>query len=1044
MLDFLKKILPNKKEKDIQKLIPIVEEINRYYEQLDSLSDEELKNKTPEFKQKIREAVADLEDEKEQLLAQLRESDLSSDEIIELNDQIKKLDKEIFERVEEILEEILPEAFAVVKQACKRLVEQQYHYEYTGHSAIWDMIPYDVQLMGAVALHQGNIAEMATGEGKTLVAVMPLYLNALAGKGVHLVTVNDYLARRDSEWMKPVYDFLGVTVGSLQTNMDTEERKRIYNLDIIYGTNSEFGFDYLRDNMVVDMDQIVQRPHWYAIVDEVDNVLIDEARTPLIISGPVGSQDQKFDEMNPRVKRLVDAQISLVNQITMQAERLLQSDKKEDREQAGILLVRAHHGLPKHKRLRKLLQEGDNLKFMQETELFYMREQNKRMGEINDELYYVVDEKNHQIDITDKGRAMLVTGDEDPDMYVIPDIAAELSKIEGDTTLTPAEKQRKIDEVHLLFAERSDKIHTISQLLMAYSLYEKDVDYVVQDGKVQIVDEFTGRILEGRRYSEGLHQAIEAKEHVKVERDTQTLATITLQNYFRLYKKLAGMTGTAETEAAEFQKIYNLDVIVIPTNKPIIREDRDDLIYRTKREKYNAIIEEIKKIIAEGRAVLVGTTSVEVSEILSKMLTRQKIKHSVLNAKNHEREAEIIKNAGTKGTVTIATNMAGRGTDIKLDEDVKKNGGLAIIGSERHEARRIDRQLRGRAGRQGDPGTTQFFISLEDNLMRLFAAERIAKLMNSFKMPEGEPIQHPLITKTVENAQKKVEENNFSIRKHLLEYDDVMNQQREVIYTRRRAALRGDRLKGELFEYVEELAEEWYEEFHPTHDLQGLKNKIRSVLLCEIQLKEEDFTEMKMEDCVKIILNSAEDFYNRKEQMLGKEYMMQLEKYAVLQTIDDKWKEHLRMMDEIKEGIYLRSYGQKDPLLEYKQEAFRQFVELIHDINLEAVSVAFKFFPQIVQVQEAEVARSQSRRARNIPAVRSNNLSGQGMKYGRDEAALSLVTASASAPQVEEQEGARAVAVETYKRDHAKIGRNDLCPCGSGKKYKNCHGRNLN
>jgi len=1044
MLDFLKKILPNKKEKDIHKLIPIVEEINRYYEQLDSLSDEELKNKTPEFKQKIREAVADLEDEKEQLLAQLRESDLSSDEIIELNDQIKKLDKEIFERVEEILEEILPEAFAVVKQACKRLVEQQYHYEYTGHSAIWDMIPYDVQLMGAVALHQGNIAEMATGEGKTLVAVMPLYLNALAGKGVHLVTVNDYLARRDSEWMKPVYDFLGVTVGSLQTNMDTEERKRIYNLDIIYGTNSEFGFDYLRDNMVVDMDQIVQRPHWYAIVDEVDNVLIDEARTPLIISGPVGSQDQKFDEMNPRVKRLVDAQISLVNQITMQAERLLQSDKKEDREQAGILLVRAHHGLPKHKRLRKLLQEGDNLKFMQETELFYMREQNKRMGEINDELYYVVDEKNHQIDITDKGRAMLVIGDEDPDMYVIPDIAAELSKIEGDTTLTPAEKQRKIDEVHLLFAERSDKIHTISQLLMAYSLYEKDVDYVVQDGKVQIVDEFTGRILEGRRYSEGLHQAIEAKEHVKVERDTQTLATITLQNYFRLYKKLAGMTGTAETEAAEFQKIYNLDVIVIPTNKPIIREDRDDLIYRTKREKYNAIIEEIKKIIAEGRAVLVGTTSVEVSEILSKMLTRQKIKHSVLNAKNHEREAEIIKNAGTKGTVTIATNMAGRGTDIKLDEDVKKNGGLAIIGSERHEARRIDRQLRGRAGRQGDPGTTQFFISLEDNLMRLFAAERIAKLMNSFKMPEGEPIQHPLITKTVENAQKKVEENNFSIRKHLLEYDDVMNQQREVIYTRRRAALRGDRLKGELFEYVEELAEEWYEEFHPTHDLQGLKNKIRSVLLCEIQLKEEDFTEMKMEDCVKIILNSAEDFYNRKEQMLGKEYMMQLEKYAVLQTIDDKWKEHLRMMDEIKEGIYLRSYGQKDPLLEYKQEAFRQFVELIHDINLEAVSVAFKFFPQIVQVQEAEVARSQSRRARNIPAVRSNNLSGQGMKYGRDEAALSLVTASASAPQVEEQEGARAVAVETYKRDHAKIGRNDLCPCGSGKKYKNCHGRNLN
>lgn len=1044
MFDFLKKILPSKKEKDIQKLIPIVEEINRYYEKLDSLSDEELKNKTPEFKQKIKDAIADLEAEKEQLLEQLRENDLTSDEIIELNDQIKKLDKEIFERSEEVLEEILPEAFAVVKQACKRLAEQRYHYEYTGHSAIWDMIPYDVQLMGAVALHQGNIAEMATGEGKTLVAVMPLYLNALTGKGVHLVTVNDYLARRDSEWMKPVYDFLGVSVGSLQTNMDTTDRKRIYNLDIIYGTNSEFGFDYLRDNMVVELDQIVQRPHWYAIVDEVDNVLIDEARTPLIISGPVGDTDQKFDEMNPRVKRLVDAQVSLVNQITMQAERLLKSDKKEDREQAGILLVRAHHGLPKHNRLRKLLQEGENLKLMQETELFYMREQNKRMGEINDELYYVVDEKSHQIDITDKGRAMLVTADEDPDMYVMPDIAAELSKIEGDETLSPTEKQRRIDEIHLLFAERSDKIHTIAQLLSAYSLYEKDVDYVVQDGKVQIVDEFTGRILEGRRYSEGLHQAIEAKEHVKVERDTQTLATITLQNYFRLYKKLAGMTGTAETEAAEFQKIYNLDVIVIPTNQPIIREDRDDLIYRTKREKYNAILDEIKKFVAEDRAVLVGTTSVEVSEILSKMLTRQKIKHNVLNAKYHEREAEIIKNAGTKGTVTIATNMAGRGTDIKLDEDVRKNGGLAIIGSERHEARRIDRQLRGRAGRQGDPGTSQFFISLEDNLMRLFAAERIAKLMNTFKMPEGEPIQHPLITKTVENAQKKVEENNFSIRKHLLEYDDVMNQQREVIYTRRKAALRGDRLKGELFEYIEELAEEWYEEFYASHDLHGLKNKIRSVLLCEINITEEEFAEMKMEECVQTILKSAEEFYTRKEQMLGKEYMMQLEKYAVLQTIDDKWKEHLRMMDEIKEGIYLRSYGQKDPLLEYKQEAFRQFVELIHDINLGSVSIAFKFFPQIVHAQEAEIARAQTRRARNIPTVRSNNLSGNKMTYGRDEAVLNLVTAQATAPQVQEQEGAKAVAVETYKRDHAKIGRNDLCPCGSGKKYKNCHGKNLN
>jgi len=1035
MFDFLKKIFPDKHKRDIQKIMPIVHEINRLYEQFDSLTDEEIKAKSESFRKLIQERIQELEAEKEQIIRDLREKDLSSGDVISLNEQLKKLDREIFQTVNDTLDEILPEAYALVKQACKRLTQRRHSYVYAGHPSIWEMIPYDVQLIGGIVLHQGKIAEMATGEGKTLVAVLPIYLNALAGKGVHVVTVNDYLARRDSEWMKPVYDFLGVTVGALQQNMQSEERKRIYKLDIVYGTNFEFGFDYLRDNMVVEEEHIVQRGHWYAIVDEVDSVLIDEARTPLIISGPVGDLDQKFDLMKPRVKRLVDAQLQYVNQITAEAERLLQSDKKEDREQAGILLFRAHRGLPKHKRLRKLLQDGANLKLMQETELFFLREKGKRMPEIDEELYYVIEEKHHQIDITEKGRNLLANSGEDPDMFVLPDIAAEMSKLSVDNTISEQEKQRKIDELNRLFAERSDVIHTITSLLRAYSLYEKDVEYVVQDGKVQIVDEFTGRILEGRRYSEGLHQAIEAKENVKVQRDTQTLATITLQNYFRLYKKLAGMTGTAETEAGEFEKIYNLDVVVIPTNRPVIRKDYDDLIYRTTREKYNAIIEEIKRILAEGRAVLVGTASVEVSEIISKMLTRAKIPHNVLNAKHHEKEADIIAQAGRKGAVTIATNMAGRGTDIKLDPEVKRNGGLAIIGSERHEARRIDRQLRGRAGRQGDPGSSVFFISLEDKLMRLFAADRIANLMNKFKFPENEPITHPMITKTVENAQKKVEENNFAIRKHLLEYDDVMNLQREFVYNKRRMALRGDRLKGEIFDYIEDLAYEWYETYHPEDDLVGLKNAVRALLLCEININEDQFKSMKDTEVVQEIMRAAEEFYCRKEEMLGKEFMAQLEKYAVLQTIDDKWKEHLRIMDEIKEGINLRAYGQKDPLLEYKQEAAHQFEELLKEIAHNSVAIAFKYFPQIQVVQQtAEKAP---------PKVKSKALEGRGIRYGRDEETTAFVS-RAAAPRAQESEAARAVAVETYRRTEAKIGRNDPCPCGSGKKYKHCHGKDIN
>jgi preprotein translocase subunit SecA len=1033
MLDFIKKLFPNKHSKDIEKIMPIVSEINQYYESFKTLSDDEIKQKTQEFKDLVHSNATELEAEKIQLLTDLREKELDAGEILTMNERIKKLEKEIFTTINDTLTEILPQAFGLSKEVCRRLTENGHSYVYAGHTAIWEMIPYDVQLVGGIVLHQGKITEMATGEGKTLVAVLPIYLNALAGKGVHVVTVNDYLAKRDSEWMKPVYDFLGVTVGALQQNMQSEERKRVYALDIVYGTNSEFGFDYLRDNMIVEEEHIVQKGHWHAIVDEVDSVLIDEARTPLIISGPVGNTEHKFDTMKPRVKRLVDAQTQFVNQITAEAERLLQSEKKEDREQAGILIFRAFRGLPKHKRLRKLLQEGPNLKLMQETELFFLRDKGKRMPEIDDELFYIIEEKHHQIDLTDKGRYLLTNAGEDQDLFVLPDIAAIMSKLSVDDSVTQTEKQRKIDEVNLLFAERSDTIHTVSSLLRAYSLYEKDVEYVIQDSKVQIVDEFTGRILEGRRYSEGLHQAIEAKENVKVQRDTQTLATITLQNYFRLYKKLSGMTGTAETEAGEFEKIYNLDVVVIPTNRPITRNDNDDLIYRTTREKYNAIIEEVQKILKDGRAILVGTASVEVSEVISKMLARQKIPHNVLNAKQHEKEADIIAQAGRKGSVTIATNMAGRGTDIKLDADVKKNGGLAIIGSERHEARRIDRQLRGRAGRQGDPGSSVFFISLEDKLMRLFAAERIASFMNRFKFPEGEPITHSMITKTVENAQKKVEENNFSIRKHLLEYDDVMNLQRELIYNKRRMALRGDRLKGEIFDQIEDLSYNWYDLYHKANNLKGLKDEVRSHLLCEVNIDADNFAGMKDIEVVEEIFRASKDFYRRKEEMLGRDFMTQLEKYAVLQTIDDKWKEHLRIMDEIKEGINLRAYGQKDPLLEYKQEAVHQFQELLNEININSVSVAFKYFPQMQQTQQVEVKAP--------PKVQSRTLNSR-VKYGRDDETTQFVTnAGSSAPRARESKEAKPVGVETFRRTDQKVGRNDLCPCGSGKKYKNCHGK---
>ncbi len=1040
MLEFLTKIFGSKHEKDVKEMMPIVNRINEIYEEYDNLTDDQIKAKTIEFKELVKKNTQGLEDEKLELNNKLINEALKPEDTLSAKDRIKEIDKEIFEVIEETLDEILPDAFAVVKQACSRLKENKHRYEYAGQTSYWDMVPFDVQLLGGIVLHHGKISEMATGEGKTLVAVLPIYLNALAGKGVHLVTVNDYLAKRDSDWMRPVYEFLGVSIGAIQSNMDSEERKKIYNFDITYGTNNEFGFDYLRDNMVVEPEHLVHRGYWYAIVDEVDSVLIDEARTPLIISGPVGqASDQKFEEMNPRVKRLVEAQTRLVNQLTSEANNLIQSEKKEDREKLGLLLLRSYRGLPKHKRLSKLLQEPEYQKLMKETEINFLRDQQNKLAPVDEELYYTIDEKNHQIDITEKGRQLLCTSQEDPNTFVIPDITSQMSAIEGDTDLTTAQKQRKIDEVNMQYAESSDRIHTINQLLRAYSLYEKDVEYVVQENKVMIVDEFTGRILEGRRYSDGLHQAIEAKEMVRVERDTQTLATITLQNYFRQYKKLAGMTGTAETEAGEFEKIYNLDVVVIPTNRPIVRKDNEDLIFKTKREKYNAIVEEIQNELKKGRAVLVGTTSVEVSELLSKMLKRVGIHHNVLNAKQHQKEAEIIANAGRKGAITIATNMAGRGTDIKLDPEVKKNGGLAIIGSERHDARRIDRQLRGRAGRQGDPGSSLFFISLEDNLMRLFGGERIAGIMQKIKIPEGEPIQHSMITKSVERAQKKVEENNFGIRKRLLEYDNVMNQQREVIYSRRRHALMGERLKGEIFEYVEDLATEWFDDFKPDNDLTGLKNAVRTNLLCELNLSYQDFEKINQIDCVNKILEAADDFYIRKEELLGTDFMSQLERYAVLQTIDEKWRDHLREMDDLKEGIHLRSYGQKDPLLEYKGEAFKLFVELIKDINKEAVNFVFKFFPKVVG-REIKVKQGGDgqQRLKNVSIMSSGNLSFQHSAT----AVPSFVSSGGSGQSAQTQQdvGGRPL-VKTYRKAEKEIGRNDPCPCGSGKKYKNCHGK---
>lgn len=1037
MLKFITKLFGgSKSDRDVKLLSPLVEEINNIYVRLNNLSDEQLSNKTKEFRELIKSKTLEFETEKTEIELKLKDADLNPTELSELHDRIKELEDFIFTVIEDVLYEILPEAFATVKEVTRRLKERAFTYEYAGNKSTWDMIPYDVQLIGGISIHQGKISEMHTGEGKTLSAILPMYLNALPQKGIHLITVNDYLAKRDCEWMKPVFDFLGITVGAIQANQEPDFRKQIYNCDITYGTNNEFGFDYLRDNMVNDVEHMVQRGHWFAIVDEVDSVLIDEARTPLIISGAVAKSDQRFEEMNPRIKRLVDIQTKYVNQLVNDFANLYSSNKKEDKEEAGKLIFTAHRGMPKHKRLLKYLQEPEVQKLKHSTELFYLRDQGRNMHEVDELLYFTVDEKNHQIDITEKGRELLSTDQEDPDMFLIPDIATELSAIEGNLELTSDEKQISIDKVNLLYAERNDRIHTASQLLRAYTLYEKDIEYVIQEQKVMIVDEHTGRILDGRRYSDGLHQAIEAKENVKVEKDTQTLATITLQNYFRMYNKLAGMTGTAATEAAEFEKIYSLDVVTIPTNKPISRIDQNDVIYKTKREKYNAIVNDVKELLDSNRAVLVGTASVEVSEILSKMFQRANIKHNVLNAKQHEREAEIVSLAGRKGALTIATNMAGRGTDIKIDSEVKKAGGLAIIGSERHDSRRIDRQLRGRSGRQGDPGSSKFYISLEDNLIRLFGAggDRIANVMDKLNIPEGEAIEHSLITKSVESAQKKVEENNFAMRKRLLDYDDVMNQQREVIYTRRRQALKGERMKGLIFEYIEDLASDWFDEYHGNNNINEIKDIVRKVILCDIKLNKEEFDKMSKDNFVKLIEVTALKFYERKEEMVGTELMKYLERVAVLQTIDEEWREHLRIMDELKEGIHLRSYAQKDPLLEYKQEAFVAFVNLIKSINKESVNFAFRFFPQLLNQNEQAI------KPRNIINEKNTNVT-KNLKFEHSDVTPSyIVGQSGNINPPSNKANDKTSESRTFKRVETKYGRNDVVkvryPDGSIKEVK--------
>ena len=1093
MANFFTKFFGTKSQRDLKQLNPILQKCLAAYDEVQKLTNDELRAKTIEFKGKIRTAVANEQKQVDELKARIeQEFDMAVEEKQRIYTQIEELEKKIYDKTQSILDELLPQAFAVVKETAKRftdnekvevtaseydkylasikdnvnIVGDKAYYDNSwiagGTMIKWNMVHYDVQLIGGTVLHQGKIAEMATGEGKTLVGTLPIYLNALSGKGVHVVTVNDYLAKRDSEWMGMLFEFHGLSVDCIDKHEpNSEERRKAYNADITYGTNNEFGFDYLRDNMCSNTKEIVQREHNYAIVDEVDSVLIDDARTPLIISGPTPKgDDQEFERFCPVIEKIYNAQKQLVTQILASAKKNLTAENRtaEQEREGGALLLRAHHGLPKNKALIKFLSEPGMKALLLKTENFYMQDQSKEMHIIDDELFFVINEQHNSIELTDKGMDYLANLGEDPKFFTLPDVGSQLADLEKEN-LSTQEKSEKKEQIMQNYAVQSDRVHTINQLMKAYALFENNVEYVVIDNQVKIVDEQTGRIMEGRRYSDGLHQAIEAKERVKVEAATQTYATITLQNYFRMYSKLAGMTGTAETEAGELWDIYKLDVVTIPTNRPVIRKDNDDLIYKTKREKFAAVIMEVERLVRENRPVLIGTTDVETSELLSRMLKQRRIEHQVLNAKLHKKEADIVAQAGRAGAVTIATNMAGRGTDIKLQEGVKEAGGLAIIGTERHESRRVDRQLRGRSGRQGDPGSSQFFVSLEDKLMRLFGSDRMVKVMDRLGIQEGEVIQHSMMTKSIERAQRKVEENNFGIRKRLLEYDDVMNNQRTVVYTKRRNALYGDKLAIDISNMIYDTLEVLVGEYKD--DYENFCLEFIRVCGYECPLTEQEFNKNRTKDNVDSLYSNVYSYYKERLENIsklafpfvkniyetknyryeniafpitdgkrtitaiapieksyqteGKEIGLAVEKSITLQIIDNAWKEHLRELDDLKQSVQNASYEQKDPLLIYKFESFSLFEKMLSSINKDITTFLCRASLPIAeqqQVRDTELPKSDNRNiqtSRQEASPRPNNPSAQ------------------PKPQP--------VHVEK------KVGRNDPCPCGSGKKYKHCHGK---
>ena len=1124
--DFLKKLFGNKSQRDLKEIQPIVDKINAIYPTLASLTNDELRARVTKVREELKASKADKEKEISDLKAEIETLDYDKRE--PLWEKVDSLKSEILDVLEKELDKHLPEVFAVVRETARRFKENEEltvtatdfdrelaaegkdfiriegdnaiyknHWMAGGNEVTWDMVHYDVQLIGGIVLHRGKIAEMATGEGKTLVATLPVFLNALTGNGVHMVTVNDYLSKRDSEWMGPLYMFHGLSVDCIDKHEpNSAARRKAYDADITFGTNNEFGFDYLRDNMATSPEDLVQRDHNYAIVDEVDSVLIDDARTPLIISGPVPKgDDQMFMEFKPNVEKVVNAQRKLVTSLLVEAKAKIASEDKEVRKEGALLLYRAYKGLPKYNPLIKYLSQDGIKPLMLETEAFYMQDNSRQMHIVTDPLYFVIDEKNRSIELTDKGIDVLTGSSDDPQFFVLPDIAAQLSALENEQ-LSDVERQEKKDGLMQNYAVKAERVHTVNQLLKAYTLFDKDIEYVIDDNKVKIVDEQTGRIMEGRRYSDGLHQAIEAKEGVKVEAATQTFATITLQNYFRMYHKLAGMTGTAETEAGEFWDIYKLDVVTIPTNRPVARVDMNDRVYKTKKEKYNAVIEEIQKMIDEGRPVLVGTTSVEISELLSRMLQQRHIPHNVLNAKLHQKEAEIVAQAGQRAVVTIATNMAGRGTDIKLAPEVRAAGGLAIIGTERHESRRVDRQLRGRAGRQGDPGSSVFYVSFEDTVMRLFATDRVVKMLDRLGLKEGERIEANMVTKSIENAQKRVEENNFGIRKRLLEYDGVMNAQRKVVYSRRHHALMGERIGIDIMNMIYDTVENIVNSYDSIDDYENLKMETLKTLAIELPFTEDENKGLSKEKKIDILYQAAITAFKRKMDRLaevanpiikdivenrngvglvrvpiadGKRVYgiaVDLEeayksgsqniakawqKAILLMSIDEAWKEHLRELDQLRQSVQNASYEQKDPLLIYKLESFNLFKTMVNTMNSKAVSILMR--GQIpVQVQAAPAPQQQGNGggvsvSPSRPSAEPVAAVAPAMPERRQDYSRYTAHKEEYPGQDAQRQAARASQGERHVtqpiKAEPKVGRNDPCPCRSRKKYKNCHGRGL-